>query len=62
MANDIKVIFHGTKAPSGKTTEIEYMINSERAKLLKSSGMFDMEVLNKPKAKPKKKAVKKEKK
>ena len=62
MANDIKVIFHGTKAPSGKTTEIEYMINSERAKLLKSSGMFDMEVLNKPKAKPKKKAVNKEKK
>ena len=62
MANDIKVIFHGTKAPSGKTTEIEYMINSERAKLLKSSGMFDMEVLNKPKAKPKKKSSKKEKK
>ena len=62
MAKDIKVIFHGTKAPSGKTTEIEYMINSERAKLLKSSGMFDMEVLNKPKAKPKKKSSKKEKK
>ena len=62
MANDIKVIFHGTKAPSGKTTEIEYMINSERAKLLKSSGMFDMEILNKPKAKPKKKSSKKEKK
>ena len=62
MANDIKVIFHGTKAPSGKTTEIEYMINSERAKLLKSSGMFDMEVLNKPKVKPKKKSPKKEKK
>ena len=62
MANDIKVIFHGTKAPSGKTTEIEYMINSERAKLLKSSGMFDMEVLNKPKAKPKKKSSNKEKK
>ena len=63
MANDIKVIFHGTKAPSGKTTEIEYMINSERAKLLKSSGMFDMEVLNKADAKPKKKkaAAKKKK-
>ena len=56
MAKDIKVIFHGTKAPSGKTTEIEYMISSERKKQLDASGMFDMEVLNKPKAEPKKKS------
>ena len=61
---DIKVIFRGTKAPSGKTTEIEYMISSDRLKLLQSSGMFDMEVLDKPKAQPKpkkKKDAKKEK-
>ena len=56
MAKDIKVIFHGTKAPSGKTTEIEYMISSERKKQLDASKMFDMEVLNKPKAKSKKKS------
>ena len=58
---DIKVMFHGTKAPSGKTTEIEYMIGSDRLKLLKSSGMFDMEILDKPKAEPKRKKPKKEK-
>ena len=56
MAKDIKVIFHGTKAPSGKTTEIEYMVSSERKKQLDASGMFDMEVLDKPKPEPKKKA------
>ena len=56
MAKDIKVIFHGCKAPSGKTTEIEYMISSERKKQLDASKMFDMEVLNKPKAEPKKKS------
>ena len=55
MAKDIKVIFHGTKAPSGKTTEIEYMISSERKKQLDASKMFDMEVLDKPKPKPEKK-------
>ena len=56
MAKDIKVIFHGTKAPSGKTTEIEYMISSERKKQLDASKMFDMEVLDKPKSTPKKKS------
>ena len=55
MAKDIKVIFHGTKAPSGKTTEIEYMISSERKKQLDASKMFDMEVLDKPKPKAEKK-------
>ena len=53
MAKDIKVIFHGTKSPSGKTTEIEYMISSERKKQLDASKMFDMEVLDKPKPKKK---------
>ena len=56
MAKDIKVIFHGTKAPSGKTTEIEYMISSERKKQLDASKMFDMEVLDKPKPTSKKKS------
>ena len=60
MAKDIKVIFHGTKAPSGKTTEIEYMISSERKKQLDASKMFDMEVLDKPKVEPKKKKSSKE--
>ena len=59
---NIKVIFKGTKAPSGKTTEIEYMISSDRLKSLESNGMFDIEVLDKPKSQPKaKKKSKKEK-
>jgi len=60
MAKDIKVIFRGNKAPSGKNTNIEYMISAERKKQLDSTKMFDIEILDKPK--PKKKAVKKEKK
>ena len=56
MAKDIKVIFRGNKAPSGKTTNIEYMISAERKKLLDASKMFDIEVLDKPKPEPKKKA------
>ena len=44
MANDIKVIFHGTKAPSGKTTEIEYMISKERLESRKKSGMVDLDI------------------
>ena len=59
MAKDIKVIFHGTKAPSGKTTEIEYMISSERKKQLDASKMFDMEVVSKPQTAPKKKTTSK---
>ena len=58
MAKDIKVIFRGNKAPSGKNTNIEYMISAERKKQLDSTKMFDIEILDKPK----KKAVKKEKK
>ena len=52
MAKDTKVIFRGNKAPSGKTTNIEYMISAERKKLLDASKMFDIEVLDKPKATP----------
>ena len=60
MAKDIKVIFKGNKAPSGKNTNIEYMISAERKKQLDATKMFDIEILDKPK--PKKKAAKKEKK
>ena len=59
MAKDIRVIFHGAKAPSGKTTEIEYMISSVRKKQLDASKMFDMEVVSKPQTAPKKKATSK---
>ena len=58
MAKDIKVIFRGNKSPSGKNTNIEYMISAERKKQLDSSKMFEIEILDKPK----KKATKKEKK
>ena len=60
MTKDIKVIFRGNKAPSGKNTNIEYMISAERKKQLDAGKMFDIEILDKPK--PKKKAAKKEKK
>ena len=59
---DIKVIFRGTKAPSGKTTNIEYMIGKDRLELLKKSGMFDMEIIKSESPKPKKKAKKEAKK
>ena len=52
---NIKVIFRGTKAPSGKTTDIEYMIGKDRLELLKKSGMFDMEIIKSESPKPKKK-------
>ena len=59
MSKDIKVIFRGTKAPSGKTTDIEYMIGQERLDSLQKSNMFDMEI-DMPKESPKKKKAKKE--
>ena len=62
MANDVKVIFRGNKAPSGKNTNIEYMISSERKKQLDASKMFNIDVIDMPKAKPEKKSPKKEKK
>ena len=48
---DIKVIFRGNKAPSGKNTDTEYMISKERLKQLQDSKMFDIEILNEPKPK-----------
>ena len=59
---DIKVIFRGTKAPSGKTTDTEYMIGEARLELLKKSDMFDMEIIKSESTKPKKKAKKETKK
>ena len=59
MSKDIKVIFRGTKAPSGKTTDIEYMIGQERLDSLQKANMFDMEI-DMPKKSPKKKKAKKE--
>ena len=50
---NIKVIYRGNKSPSGKKNETEYMISSERLKQLEASGMFDIEVLEKPEPKPK---------
>ena len=62
MAKDIRVIFRGNKAPSGKNTNIKYMISSERLKQLEASKMFNIELIDKPKAKPKMKPAKKGKK
>tara|TARA_R100001594_G_scaffold133688_2_gene174507 strand:+ start:12 stop:194 length:183 start_codon:yes stop_codon:yes gene_type:complete len=59
MIKNIKVIFHGTKAPSGLTTEVKYMVGKERLESWEKSGMFNMEVLDKPKPKPKTKSSKK---
>ena len=59
---DIKVIFRGTKTPSGKTTDIEYMIGEARLELLKKSDMFDMEIIKSESSKPKKKSKKETKK
>tara|TARA_R100000700_G_C3175877_1_gene150764 strand:+ start:437 stop:619 length:183 start_codon:yes stop_codon:yes gene_type:complete len=59
MAKDIKVVFKGNKAPSGKNTNIEYMISSERLKKLEETKIFNIEILDKPKPKAKPKAKKK---
>ena len=56
MAKDIKVIFRGNKSPSGKNTNIEYMIGAARLKQLEATKRFDIEVVDKPAPKPKKKA------
>ena len=61
MVKDIKVVFRGNKSPSGKNTDTEYMINSDKLKQLEASKMFDIEILDtpKPKPKPKPKSTKK---
>ena len=50
MLKDIKVIFKGTKAPSGKKNETVYMVSSVRLDKLKADGKFDIEVVEEPKA------------
>ena len=62
MAKDIKVVFRGNKAPSGKNNNTEYMISSGRLKQLEATKMFDIELVDKPKPKAKKKTTKKGKK
>ena len=58
---DIKVIFRGYKVPSGKPLNVPVMIGKARLEQYKIDGMYDMEILDKPIAKPKKKkAPKKE--
>tara|TARA_R100000808_G_C2078695_1_gene103371 strand:+ start:175 stop:366 length:192 start_codon:yes stop_codon:yes gene_type:complete len=63
MTKDIKVIFRGFKAPSGKNTDVEYFIGKARLEQLQATKMFDIEIVeeSKPKAKkttPKKKGAK----
>ena len=55
---DIKFIFRGYKVPSGMNPHTEYMIGEPYLKNLKASGMFDIEVLEMPKDKPKTKKKK----
>ena len=53
---DIKVIFKGNKSPSGKRTNVEYMVGNDKLELLKKSNLFDIEIIKeapKPKLKPK---------
>ena len=56
---NIKVIFKSNKAPSGMNPHTEYMIGAQKLKNLQKDGRFDIEVLEKPKAKKKAKATKK---
>ena len=42
MAKDIKVIFNGTKTPSGKVTGVEYFVGEAALNKWKNSKMFDI--------------------
>ena len=55
---DIKVVFKGGNAPSGKISGVAYMCGSARLKAWEKSGKFQMDV-EKPKAKAVEKPVKK---
>ena len=57
---DIKVTFTGTFSPSGKRTNVPYMVGEARLEQWEKDGKFEMDV-EKPKPKPKKKKAKKEK-
>ena len=59
---DIKVIFKGNKAPSGKVTEKEYYNGKKYLENLESSGKFDIEILEQPKKESKEKPKPKKKK
>ena len=59
---DIKVKFKGVFAPSGKRTDVDYMVGKARLDQWKKNGKFDMEIEMPKEVKPKKKKAKKEKK
>jgi hypothetical protein len=52
---DIKVIFRGNKVPSGMTLNVEQYVGAKKLENLEKDGSFEIEVIDKPKAKPKKK-------
>jgi len=56
---DIKVVFKSNKVPSGYNSNTEYYIGAKKLENLEKDGRFDIEVLEKPKAKKKAKATKK---
>jgi|TARA_R110002020_G_scaffold153164_2_gene332387 hypothetical protein len=56
---DIKVVFKSNKVPSGYNSNTEYYIGAKKLENLQNDGRFDIEVLEKPKAKKKAKATKK---
>tara|TARA_Y100001938_G_C8084914_1_gene431362 strand:- start:1106 stop:1312 length:207 start_codon:yes stop_codon:yes gene_type:complete len=56
-----KVIFRGNKSPSGKNTNVEYVVWETELKSLEESGMFDIEYLDVEKKETKKKEKKKAK-
>ena len=58
---DIKVVFKGTFSPSGKKTNVPYMVGEARLEQWEKCGKFEMDV-EKPKANPKKEKPKKAKK
>ena len=57
---DIKVVFRGAFSPSGKRTNVPYMVGEARLEQWEKCGKFEMDV-EKPKPKIKKKKAKKEK-
>ena len=57
---DIKVIFKSNKVPSGCNSNTEYYIGAKKLENLQKDGRFDIEILERPKALPKKKQSKKE--
>ena len=59
---DIRVMFKGNKSPSGKKPHTEYWIGKKYLENLQASGMFDIEILEMPKVKPKPKKKKTSKK